>query len=254
MNKPTLGLDPELTDAVIGTLREPLVILDKDLHVIVASRAFYDTFGVEYEDVHGKMFYELGNDEWNIPPLRTLLEQIIPEKTSVEGYEVEHNFKKLGKRVMIINASEIKFDNRRRNMLLSITDVTEQRKTQRDKENLMLQKDTLLKEMRHRIANSLQLIASVILLKAGSVKSEESRAHLEDAHDRILSIATVQRNLDPTSEGSLVPVIDYLRILCESLARSMIGGRKPISLKVTGGGGAQLHLMKLSASGSSRRS
>ncbi|HEY4513838.1 MAG TPA: histidine kinase dimerization/phosphoacceptor domain -containing protein [Candidatus Paceibacterota bacterium] len=246
MNKPTLGLDPQLTDAVIGTLREPLIILDKNLHVIVASRAFYDTFGVEYEDVHGKMFYELGNGEWNIPPLRTLLEQVIPGKSNVEGYEVEHNFRKLGRRTMVINAREIKFDNRRRNMLLSISDVTQQRKTQRDKENLMLQKDTLLKEMRHRIANSLQLIASIILLKAGSVKSEESRLHLEDAHDRILSIATVQRNLDPTSEGSLVPVVDYLRILCESLARTMIGGRKPISIKVTGGA-VLLRLMRLLA-------
>lgn len=102
----------------------------------------------------------------------------------------------------------------------------------------MLQKDTLLLEMRHRIANSLQLIASIIFLKAGNVRSKNSRAHLEDAHDRILSIATVQRNLDPTSEGSVVPVLDYLMTLCNSLARSMIGGRKPITLKVTGGGGS----------------
>ena len=231
------GLDPELTEAIIGTLREPIVILGEDLRVIVASRAFYDTFNVKYKDVHGKMFYELGNGEWSIPALRILLEQIIPEKTLVEGYEVEHHFERLGLRTMIINARRIKFNNRRRNILLSISDVTEQRKTQRDKESLMLQKDTLLKEMRHRIGNSLQLIASIILLKAGAVKSEESRRHLEDAHERIVSIATVQRNLDPTSEGSLVPVVAYLKILCESLTKSMIGGRKPITLKVTGGSG-----------------
>jgi len=237
VNLPTEGLDPQLTDAVIGTLREPIIVLDKNLRVIVASRAFYDMFGVEYKDIRGHAFYDLGNGEWSIPSLRRLLEQIIPEKTTVEAYEVEHNFAKLGRRTMVINAREVKFDTRRQNMLLSITDVTELRNTQRDKENLMLQKDTLLKEMRHRIANSLQLIASIILLKAGSVKSEESRAHLEDAHDRIVSIATVQRNLDPSSEGSLVPVIDYLRILCESLAKSMIGVGKPISVKVTGGGG-----------------
>jgi two-component sensor histidine kinase len=119
-------------------------------------------------------------------------------------------------------------------MLLSIADVTDQRNTQRDKERLMVQKDTLLREMRHRIANSLQLIASIILLKAGSVKSDESRLHLEDAHDRILSIATVQRNLDPTGEHSVVPVVAYLKTLCESLAKSMVGGRRPITIKVTG--------------------
>src|SRR3989344_9499819 len=165
MNKHVQGLDAELTEAIVGTVREPIIILDESCRVIVASRAFYDIFNVEYEQVHGKIFFELGNGEWNIPALRVLLEQIIPAKTAVEGYEVNHNFERLGSRIMIINARAIKFGNRRQNIFLSIADVTEQRKTQHDKENLMLQKDTLLKEMRHRIANSLQLIASIILLK-----------------------------------------------------------------------------------------
>lgn len=241
MDKPIRGLEQgltsELTGAILDTLREPIVILDKDLRVVVGSRAFYDKFGVDYGKIRGKEFAKLGNGEWNIPALLSLLSQIIPEKTKVEGYEVIHKFEDLGLRVMILNARSIKLNKKNQDIFISLTDITEQRKTERDKENLMLQKDTLLKEMRHRIANSLQLIASIILLKAGSVKSEESKAHLEDAHDRILSIATVQRNLDPTSEGSLVPVLDYLRALCESIAKSMIGGRKPITLKVTGGGG-----------------
>lgn len=227
-----------MLEAILGALREPVVILDADLRVIVANRAFYDTFDVKYEQVQGKSFSSLGSGEWNTPALRSLLEQIIPEKTAIEGYEVEHLFKKLGRRTMIINAHAITSGPNRESVFVSVSDVTQQRKTQSEKERLMLQKDTLLKEMRHRIANSLQLIASIILLKAGSVKSEESREHLEDAHDRILSIATVQRNLEPTSEGSLVPVVDYLRILCASLAKSMIGGRKPITIKVTGGKGA----------------
>jgi two-component sensor histidine kinase len=206
---------------------------------LAASRAFYSTFNVSHDQIYGKYFFELGKGEWNVPALRTLLEQVIPEKTSIEGYEVEHVFQGIGSRIMIINAREITFGkNQRRDIFISITDVTEQRKLEHDKEVLMLQKDTLLKEMRHRIANSLQLIASIILLKAGSVKSEESRAHLEDAHDRILSIATVQRNLTPTSEGSMVPVTHYLTILCESLAKSMVGDRKSITIKVTGGKGA----------------
>lgn len=237
VNTHVQGLDPELTEAIIGTLREPIIILDENLCAIVANRAFYNTFKVEYEEVRGTMLYDLGNGEWNISALRVLLEQIIPEQTAIEGYEVRHNFERLGQRTMIINARQIKFDNHRLNIFLSISDVTDQRKTQLDKEKLMAQKDTLLKEMRHRIANSLQLIASIILLKADSVKSEESRRHLEDAHDRILSIATVQRNLDPTTEDSEVPVVAYLKTLCESIAKTMIGGRKPIVLKMLGNSG-----------------
>lgn len=231
------GLGPELMEAIVDTLREPIIILDKNLCVVVGSRAFYDKFEVDYDKIHGKKFSELGNGEWNIPALTSLLAQVLPEKTKIEGYEVIHTFERLGLRVMILNARSIKLNKKNEDIFISITDITEQHQAQRERENLMLQKDTLLQEMRHRIANSLQLIASIILLKAGSVKSEESRAHLEDAHDRILSIATVQRNLDPTSEGSVVLVLDYLRTLCESLAKSMIGGRKPITLKVTGGNG-----------------
>lgn len=232
-----MGLSSELTDAIVGALREPILVLDSRLCVVVGNNAFYDKFGVNYETIHGKKFTELGAGEWNTPALSTLLAQVIPEKTKIEGYEVIHTFERLGLRVMILNARSITLNDEHRDIFISITDITEERKLLRDKENLMLQKDTLLQEMRHRIANSLQLIASIILLKAGTVESEESKAHLEDAHDRILSIATVQRNLDPTSEGSMVLVLDYLRTLCESLAKSMIGGRKPITIKVIGGDG-----------------
>lgn len=221
------GLDPELSEAIIGTIREPLVVLDGNLRVIVASSSFYQRFNTNYADARDKLFYDLGNGQWNIPELRTLLEEILPEKKVVEGYEIRHDFERIGKRIMRINAREIKYENDQRKMLISIEDITE-------RSQLMHQKDTLLKEMRHRIANSLQLIASIILLKAESVQSEEIKLHLTDAHDRILSIATVQRNLDPTGDDTEVPVVEYLTTLCKSLADSMIGGRKPITLTVSG--------------------
>ncbi len=229
-NPPQQGLDPLLSEAIIGTIREPMIVLNGELRVIVASAAFYDKFKTNYNNSHDKLFYELGNGQWNIPALRTLLEQILPQKKTVEGFEVVHEFEGLGQRNMVINAREIVYENGQRKMLLSIQDVT-------DRVKLMHQKDTLLKEMRHRIANSLQLIASIILIKANTVHSAESKQHLEDAHDRILSIATVQRNLDPTGDDSEVPVVAYLKTLCESLARSMIGGRKPITLTVSGSDG-----------------
>jgi len=234
VNKTSNGLSSELASAIVDTLREPIVILNGKLRVIVGNHAFYDKFGVSYEEIHEKEFAQLGAGEWNIPALTSLLLQVIPEKTKIEGYEVIHTFEKLGLRVMILNAESIEMKGNRQDIFVSITDITHERKALHDKENLMIQKDTLLREMRHRIANSLQLIASIILLKAGTAQSKEGKSMLEDAHDRIVSVATVQRNLDPTGEGSLVPVLDYLTTLCESLARSMIGGRKPITIKVTG--------------------
>jgi len=119
VNKQSQGLDPELSDAIIGTIREPMIVLNGDLRVIVASAAFYDKFNTDYTDSHDKLFYELGNGQWDIPALRTLLEQILPEKKTIEGYEVIHDFEGLGRRNMVINAREIKYENGQRKMLLS---------------------------------------------------------------------------------------------------------------------------------------
>lgn len=229
-----------LTLGIIDTIREPLIVLNNDLRVVVASRAFYNKFALTHKNTVGKHFYDLGDGQWNIPALRTLLEEIIPKHTTIEEYEVVHDFSGLGFRTLLVNARKIVYENDTKELLLSFLDVTDQRTVEAQKAALMHQKDTLLKEMRHRIANSLQLIASIILLKAETVQSEESRLHLEDAHDRILSIATVQRNLDPTGDGHEVPVVEYLETLCESIARSMIGGKKPITLTVNGSAGNAL--------------
>lgn len=222
-----------LTRAIIDTIREPLIVLDGDLRIIAASRSFYKKFGMSHEVTYDKMFYDLGNGEWNVPALRKLLEQVIPEHTTVEDYEVAHDFLTIGNRIMLVNACEIRYENGRKKMLLSIHDVTEQRQIEFDLQKLVEQKNTLLNEMRHRIANSLQLIASILLLKAETVASVDARMHLEDAHGRIMSIATVQQHLDPAGlMDDKVEVGPYLTALCDSLAKSMIGGRKPITLSV----------------------
>lgn len=227
-----------LARAIIDTIREPLIVLDGDLRIIAASGSFFKKFAISHDEAHGTMFYELGNGEWNIPALRTLLEQVIPSHIAVEDYRVEHDFLRLGRRTMLVNAREISFESGEKKMLLSIADVTEQRIIEERLEKLAAQKTILLDEMRHRIANSLQLIASILMLKSASVASAEARVHLDDAQSRILSIANVQRHLDPMDQVSdHVEIGPYLTALCKSLEESMIGGRKPIKLVVNAGPG-----------------
>lgn len=222
-----------LTRAIIDTIREPLIVLDEELRIIAASRSFYEKFGLTHEATRNLLFYDLGNGQWNVPALRKLLEEVIPEHTTIEDYEVVHDFISLGNRTMLLNACEIRYENGRKKMLLSIYDVTEQRLFHEELQKVIEQKNLLLKEMRHRIANSLQLIASILLLKADSVSSKEVRQHLEDTHGRIMSIATVQRHLDPeNTSNDQVDIGAYLTGLCESLVKSMVGGRKPITIKV----------------------
>src|SRR5206468_11818975 len=91
--------------------------------------------------------------------------------------------------------------------------------------------------MNHRINNSLQIIASILLLKAHTVQSEETRRHLQDAHERVMAVATVQEQLHPTPFGTQIEANSYLSRLCESLAASMIMDDQPISLRVEAGAG-----------------
>jgi two-component sensor histidine kinase len=224
-----------LTQAIIDTIHEPLIVLDRDLRIIVASNSFYRKFNIVPGNTHETLFYDLGNGQWNIPALRKLLEDVIPKHTVVEGYEIEHTFPFLGKRFMQINAREILSDSKRKKMLLSIFDVTEQRTLETERETLLLQKDLLLKEMQHRVANSLQLIASILLLKAEMTTSKESRENLEDAHERIMTIATIQQQLDPVAHGEKTAVRQYLTLLCKNLSRTVLGERSPITIIVKAG-------------------
>jgi chemotaxis protein methyltransferase CheR len=227
-----------LAQAIVDTVREPILVLDRDLRVVAASRSFYSAFKASPEETQGRLLYELGDGQWDIPKLRVLLEKIIPEHGVMEGYEVEHEFPGLGLRTMCLNARQVSYTGGAdTTILLGIEDITERRVLERDKDELLRQKDVLLEELQHRIANSLQIIASIILMKAKAVQSEETRLHLQDTHKRVMSVAAVQRHLHASGLDGAVEVTPYLSRLCEALAASMIGDIRPVSLKVVGDGG-----------------
>lgn len=228
-----------LARAIVDTVREPLLVLDLDLRVIAASRSFYSTFKTGPDEIQGRFLFTLGDGQWDIPRLRMLLENIVPEHGTMENYEVEHRFPEVGDRTMRLNARQVFYEGGAgATILLGIEDVTSQRKLEREKEELLRHKDMLLVETQHRVANSLQIVASIILMKARAVESEETRLHLQDAHKRVLSVVAIQRQLYASGDGSPVEISPYLTRLCESLACSMIGNSRPVSLRVTGDPGA----------------
>jgi chemotaxis protein methyltransferase CheR len=227
-----------LTRAIVDTIHEPFLVLDGDLRVIVASRSFYAKFQVKKEETQGRLLYEIGNGQYDIPSLRHFLKNIIPEHAVMKEYKITHDFLTIGRRTMLLSAREVVYENSaRKHLLLTIGDISGQELLEVEKEKLYKQKDLMLKEMKHRMANSLQLIASILILKSEAVQSLEVRNHLKDAHERIISIATIERYLDTTSLTEEVEVGPYLTGLCESLAKSMIGTARPITLTVRSEGG-----------------
>jgi two-component system CheB/CheR fusion protein len=116
----------EFLENVVDTVREPLVVLDDELRVELANSTFYQPFGMRPEEIEGQFIYDLGNRQWNIPRLRQLLEEVIPQESNIEDFEVEHTFEKIGKRRMFLHAREIRhLGVGTRRILLTIEDVTD---------------------------------------------------------------------------------------------------------------------------------
>lgn len=241
-SKPIPGIDDAqtLAEAIVDTIHEPLLVLDGGLRVLAASRAFYEIFKVDSDHTVGCRLYDLGDGQWNIPALSELLETIIPSRVAMDGFEVDHDFPGVGQRTMLLNARKVLYETSPNStILLAFTDITARRVVEREKalllertEDLLRQQQTLLQEMQHRVVNSLQIIASILMLKARSVTSEESRSHLRDAHQRVMSVAEVQSHLHATGGVDQIAVGPYLTKLCASLSASMVGEGRPIAIIV----------------------
>ncbi len=142
----------EYGDRIIATLRESFLVLDKNLRVISANSAFYNTFKVTQKDTLGRSLPDLGDGQWNIPKLLVLLKEILPEKGIVENYEIEHEFEQIGLRCMNLNASQLRVpkeiaaiiaatakeeeEEEEELILLAIEDITERKSVETEKNRL----------------------------------------------------------------------------------------------------------------------
>ena len=115
----------KMSEGIVNTVREPLLVLDGKLRVVSANRSFFKSFQVAAEDTLSKSIYDLGNRQWNIPALKQLLEKLLPEETEIEGFRVEHKFDKIGRRVILVNARRLEIAPELPQMILmALEDVT----------------------------------------------------------------------------------------------------------------------------------
>ena len=142
----------DYADAIIATIPQPLLILDKDLRVTLANQLFYEKFQVKKSQTEEKLVYEIGNRQWDIPQLKRLLEEVLPLKKSLLGFEMEHVFENIGHRNMRLNAREITRINGEKRILLVIEDVTDYVEAARK-----------IQESEHRYANMASLASFIIM-------------------------------------------------------------------------------------------
>lgn len=218
--------------AVVASSDAPLVLLDGDLKVVAASASFCRDFQIAPASVSGNRLSTLGQGEWDVPQLVSLLEGTASGAAKVYAYEFDLKRNGQAPRLLVMNAHKLDYDDKERiRVILAIADVTEARASEKLKDNLLREKSILLQEVQHRVANSLQIIASILMQSARKVQSEETRGHLHDAHSRLMSIAAVQRHLAASRLGD-VELRPYFVQLCKSLGASMIHDPKVLSIEV----------------------
>jgi two-component system, sensor histidine kinase PdtaS len=228
--KPTPPLALGLALAVISTSDAPLLLLDAELAILVASRSFCRAFQCDPATVAGQPMATIGGGEWNVPQLDSLLRATAAGFAEVEAYEMTLQQGADNPRRLVINAHRLDdVEGGDIRLLLSVADVTDARRSEKQKDDLLREKAILLQELQHRVANSLQIIASILMQSARKVQSEETRGHLKDAHSRVMSIAALQQQL-ATSQLGRVALRAYLTNLCRSIAASMIPDPALLSL------------------------
>ena len=170
-------------ETIVDTVREPLLVLDGSLRVLTASRAFYQTFGVSPEETAGQYIYNLGNGQWDIPALRTLLEEVLPQAKSFDDFEVTHDFATIGRRVMLLNARRLWGAGiEAERVLLAIEDVTKRRRLEeeieRSNEDLQRFAYVAAHDLRSPLNNALSLSQLLARHLKGRLSEDEMRIQM----------------------------------------------------------------------------
>ncbi|MEO6114350.1 MAG: sensor histidine kinase [Sphingomicrobium sp.] len=217
--------------ALIKSSKAPLLLLDDDVIVVGASTSFCNTFNVDPATMANRRLADVGAGEWNVPQLNSLLRATIAGAAEIDAYEMD--LVREGKKTcrLILSAHKLDyFDTAKARIVLAATDVTATRLAEKQKDDLVREKHVLLQELQHRVANSLQIIASVLMQSARRVQSEETRLHLQNAHSRVMSIAMLQKQLAVTQLKS-VELRTYFADLCRSISASMIDDSRRLTLE-----------------------
>jgi two-component sensor histidine kinase len=220
-----------LAMALVESSKAPLLLLDDDVVVVGASNSFCNTFNLDPANIANRRLAELGAGEWDVPQLNSLLMATIGGAAEIDAYEMD--LVREGKATcrLILSAHKLNyFDTETVRVVLAATDVTATRLAEKQKDDLVREKHVLLQELQHRVANSLQIIASVLMQSARRVQSEETRLHLQDAHSRVMSIATLQKQL-AVAQLKSVELRTYFADLCQSISASMIDDAERITLE-----------------------
>lgn len=204
----------QLTQSIVDTIRDPLVVLESDMTVVTASQAFLTMFGITQSEARGRRVSELGQHQWDVPALRHLMDKVLPENKPFENFEIEDVFPVLGRRVFNLNARKItQPGNHAHRMLLVFEDISDRKQRERDAL-------TLTNEISHRIKNNLQIIVGLISYEVRTTPKQCVQGY-QSMQTRIGAIAQLYDLISHSSNGGAVAMDGYLKEIANSVSISL---------------------------------
>lgn len=234
----------DYANAIVETVRQPLIVLAADLRVIRANQCFYNTFELSPAQTEQQSIFALGNGVWDLPSLRSLLEAILSSNTEFQDFEMTQSLPAQTPRMLLLNARKIVDDRQEQSILLAIEDITERRQAEAQLHESLAEKEVLLRELHHRVTNNLQIISSLLNLHGNRITDPQLREILQDSQNRVRAMAMIHEILYQSSNLAALNFTEYIQTLVNHLFESYTVDRAAISLRVEVQAGVTINVDK----------
>ncbi|WP_310489105.1 PAS domain-containing protein [Chamaesiphon sp. VAR_69_metabat_338] len=222
----------DYANAIVETVRQPLLVLDANLCVMRANQCFYESFGLPPDRTERQSIFELEQRVWDLPSLRSLLAAVRDRDTDFQDFEMTQTLPSQASRMLLLNARKIRDDRQEHSILLSIEDITDRRRTEIQIQNSLTEKEILLREIHHRVKNNLQIVSSLLSLQSNRIDNAQVTAVLQDSQNRVHAMATIHEILYRSLNFVDLDFAEYIHILIDNLFDAYIVDRATISVRV----------------------
>jgi two-component system, chemotaxis family, CheB/CheR fusion protein len=222
----------DYANEIVETVRHPLLVLDPDLRAIRANRSFYESFQLSPAQTEQQSIFELGDREWDLTSLRSLLANVRDRDTDVQDFELTQTLPSQLQRILLVNARKIREDRQEHSILLSIEDVTDRRHTEIQIQKSLTEKEVLLREIHHRVKNNLQIVSSLLSLQSNRIDDDRVIAMLQDNQNRICAMATIHEILYRSPNLADLNFAEYIQTLVNNLFTSYVIDPAAIILRI----------------------
>jgi two-component system, chemotaxis family, CheB/CheR fusion protein len=222
----------DYANAIVETVRQPLIVLDANLCVIRANQCFYESFGLTPAQTERQSIFELDDRVWDLPSLRTLLENVGDRDTDFQDFEITQSLPAHSPRILLLNARKIRDARHEQSILMTIAEITDRRQAEAQIHNSLAEKEVLLREIHHRVKNNLQIVSSLLSLQSNRVTDPQTTAILQDSQNRVCAMASIHEILYRSLDFANLNFAEYIQTLVNNLFASYTIERSAVVLRV----------------------